>query len=625
MIWDIERDPQNPNTVYASTGYVRNLDIGECGLKKSSDFGDSWTELDIDIPSTNAAQRIELAVSSTDQNYIYAVACDLYGGLYGFYQSTDAGSSWTLKATDPNLLHWYEGYDAGGQGGYDLSIIVDADNNEKVYVGGINLWGTDDGGTSWDGVSYWLNYYGSSLHADQHQLGYNPLDGYYYMCNDGGLYRTKEIEIGSWDDANNQNNYQWPTNWERLNSGLMVTSFYRLSLSKNNEGYVAGGTQDNSTFYHNTEGWYNIFGGDGFECIIHPDNPQIIYGSSQYGNLYKSTNGGQDYDYISYYDIEEDGEWTTPFVMDFEDANTIYAGFGNVYKTTNGGNSWETISDFPDMPGFGQPNLCTSIALSKENSDFMYLTKRIYHSFDEPGSVWRTSNGGESWEETTSNLPDSLYFTYIATDDENTSTAWVTLGGFYEGLKVFKTMDWGQTWENISYNLPNLPVNCIVEEHGKQHNPVYVGMDVGIYYTNDTMDGWVIFNSGLPNVIVSELEIHEATNKIYAATFGRGIWKTDLFVLVPDTTSGIFNPVYKSVMDIYPNPSDGRFEINIKSTELSEAVLKIIDITGKQVYAERLSLNNYFRKAYELNLMPGMYYAIISDEKYSKSVKFVIK
>ncbi|NOZ45194.1 MAG: T9SS type A sorting domain-containing protein [Chlorobi bacterium] len=624
LIWDIEQDPNNVNTLYASTGYINNLDMGRCGIIKSYDFGNTWIELSTGIPEQNQAQRIEITLANNDSNYVYAVACDLTGGLFGFYRSTNAGQSWEMVADSPNILHWYDGSSSGGQGTYDLTILVNPQNKDNVIVGGVNLWGSEDGGDSWNGVSYWRNDYGQSIHADQHYLAYNSLDQNYYICNDGGLYRTKEIKIGSWSDAYSQTGYEWPTQWERLNNGLMVTSFYRLGLSKNNDGYIIAGAQDNSTFFNNTENWHNIFGGDGMECMIHPENPNTIYGSYQYGGLMKSVNGGVDYDYITYYSIDEDGEWTTPYIMDPDNPEVIYAGYGNVWKTNNGGDNWEKISSFPDIPDLGQPNLCSSLAVSKNHTDYIYAAKRIYHSFNEAGSVWRTTNGGDSWTNITNNLPDSIYYTYIITDDNDPDLVWITLGGFNDGLKVFKTVNGGINWENISLNLPNLPVNCIVKQSNAEYNPVYIGMDIGIYYKNDTMESWMLYNNGFPNVIVSELEIHEATNKLYAATFGRGIWNVDLYENT-DTTSGIKNPIYNTQVNLFPNPVNNKFNLVLKNVNLDNATISIIDITGKKLYENQISFKqNYYRQTFNLDLMPGLYFLIVSDNNNSKSKKFIV-
>ncbi|MFC2081093.1 T9SS type A sorting domain-containing protein [Bacteroidota bacterium] len=240
------------------------------------------------------------------------------------------------------------------------------------------------------------------------------------------------------------------------------------------------------------------------------------------------------------------------------------------------------------------------------------------------GNLWKTTNGGTLWNNITRNLPNELYFTYLAVDDADPKTAWITCAGFEDGLKVFKTNDGGETWDNITMNLPNLPANCIVEHHNNEYNPVYVGMDVGVYYTNDTLNEWMLFSNELPNVIISELEIHEARNKLYAATFGRGIWNIDLYESEDD--SGIESPIYDIQMEVFPNPSNGDFDIFLSNFNIDNASLKIIDVAGVHIYSSPITNRGLlFRESYNLDLKPGLYYIIITDNKHTKATKFIVQ
>ncbi|HEX2901713.1 MAG TPA: hypothetical protein VHS96_18525, partial [Bacteroidia bacterium] len=504
IIWDLERDPVDPQVLYASTGYRSSLNMGTVSLLKSTDFGATWSVLASGIPGRGAVQRVELAVSRSDHNYVYALAAGMDAGFAGLYRSTNAGLSWSLQSTSPNILGWDDGFGSGGQGWYDLALLVDPTNRDKIYTGGINAWGSTDGGLTWDGVSYWLNDYGNSLHADQHQFAYNPLNSKYYVCNDGGLYGTNEIEIGSWSAAINISGYVWPTSWTRLSGGMQATSFYRCSTSPGAAGNLLAGAQDNSTYFFDGNTWLNVIGGDGMECILHPTDPLRFYGSSQYGNIVGTSDGGLSTFGVSW-GISETGEWTTPYVMHPHQPNTLFAAYGNLWKTTDAGANWNAISNFPVIPSYGQPNISSALAVANSDPDYIYVAKRFYFAYSEPGALWVTTDGGATWQDRTAGLPDSLYFTYIAVDADDPQTAYVTAGGFVQGVKVFKTTDAGATWTNVSLNLPNLPVNCVLHDPLHPHNPVYVGMDVGVYYFNDTLSAWQLYAQDLPNVIVSEL------------------------------------------------------------------------------------------------------------------------
>ena len=624
LIFDIERSPADPNTLYASSGFLATLNQGNAGIWKSTDFGQTWEQLEADIPPTNAVQRIELAISPSNPDYVYALACDMDKGFYGLYRSTNAGESWELRSTEPNILHWYEGNGNGGQGTYDLTIIVNPNNPDRIYTGGINIWGSNDGGLTWGIASYWVgSEIRQSIHADQHFMAYNPLDGKIYACNDGGVSRTDEIVPGSADSLFNVGGYTFQTEWEDLAGGMQITSFYRLGLSQSVPGDLIAGSQDNSSWIKQGDNWVNTIGGDGMEGLIHPTNPNILYGSSQYGNIVVSYDGGENFYGVSNGLPTEPGEqaaWTTPFMLEPGNPNVLYIAYTNLFKSNNGGNSWEKISSFP---GFKAPT--SSFVVSPANPSHIYLAHRIFHSAGEPGKMWRTQNGGQSWENITTGLPDSLFFTYVTADEQDPGLAWATIGGFADGVKVFRTIDGGDSWENISFDLPNIPVNCIVQDPNSEANTIYIGTDIGVYVHNDDMAGWEPYSENMPNVIVSELEILASEKKIYAATFGRGIWEgntMDEVVPAKDRPAeGYFSA------SVSPNPNNGAFQLTIDGLPKSATLLvEVVDITGRKVLIEKESASKgTFSKQYETSLPYGLYFLRVSAGAYRKTVKFIVE
>ena len=622
IIWDFEANPKNANTLYASTGYIASLNEGSAGILKSTNFGETWTALTTNIPAQQA-QRVEMAISATDTNYIYAITCGLDRGFEGFYRSTNAGTTWTKRYSNTsgvNLLGWDNSSGGGGQGTYDLAIVVDGNNKNKVYVGGINMWGTTDGGATWDGMSYWLPYYGQYLHADQHQFKYNPLNNAYYVSNDGGLYRTDSAIIGSWTSANNDPNYSWPTRWKFIGSGMQISSFYRLSIRKR-FGDIIAGAQDNSTFYKNSGKWVNMIGGDGMDCALHPTDTDILYGSSQYGNIVQSLDGGFSFNYLNIAN-GEDGEWTTPIKLDPDAPEVIYAGYENMHVSMDQGMTFDPISAFPTM-STGAGAVISAFDFSVGHTDFIYVAKRIVHQQNEPMKFYVTTNGGASWSNRTAGLPDSLYCTAITVDNVNPQTAWACFSGFAYGVKVFKTTDAGATWTNVSMNLPNIPVNAIIHQHGSTANVVYIGTDAGVYYTYDGLNKWELYSNLLPNVIVSDLEIHADSNKLFAATFGRGIWATDLV----DVNVGISqNPIQHIDLNLFPNKNKGEFTVSGTSIEVSSVNISIINILGKEIYKEHLNIEQgKLYKNYQLQLLPGEYFYRIQSGKYSVVKKFIVE
>lgn len=600
ICWDLVQDPSTATTLYAATAYLENAQIGYASILKSTDFGKSWIQLNTGIPPIGAVQRIKIAVAPSDPNYVYAICTDLEGGLYGIYKSMDAGNSWLLQYNALNIMDWDNGSSTGGQGTYDLGLMVSPTDKNTVYTGGVNIWGSMDGALTFNPVSYWVGYYGPSLHADQHFLTYQPLTGNYFVCNDGGIYRSTNLIAQSWSNAYNGND--WPTVWTNSSSGMAITSFYRVSSSQKNDGRLMAGAQDNSTFYFDGSSWSNIIGGDGMDNWIDKNDPYTLIGSSQYGNFEKSTDGGLNTNNL--YITNEEGEWTTPIICDYTNG-TLYTGFGNVFKSSNKGNFWKKISSFPVDANSGYLPEISAMAVASSNANVLYVTKRVRHEYSIKGACYTTTNGGTSWQDITAGLPDSLYFTSIEISSDNPSVAWVSCAGLSDGNKVFKTSDAGLNWQNISYNLPNLPVNVVKQLPGSNHK-ILIGTDIGVYFIDDSSYAWTIYSNGLPNVIVSDLEINAEANKIYASTFGRGIWESDLSDIV-----GVSPVLNEKSFTIYPSPIgiEKDFTIEIQDEYVGPIQLKIYDNMGRLCSQTRLEkLSSVFQTKLKAPSKVGVYW-----------------
>ncbi len=596
LIWDIEQDPTNKNILYASGGYVSKINEGSACILKSTDFGSTWTLLNTGIPKTGSAQRIELAISTSDPNYVYALCCNMSQGLHAIYRTTNGGSTWSQRCTTPNILS-SNGNGSGGQGAYDLTIIVNPTDRNTIYTGGLTVWGSNDGGTTMNQVN---DYY--SIHPDQHFFAYNNLNNTYYLCNDGGLYKAQTIS----QTLNT-------TSWTRISDGMQIPSYYRVSTSKNNPNFLIAGAQDNGTVYYNGSTWNFVNGGDGMDGSMDGIDSSTMIVSSQFGYFEKTTDGGQTLTSLNI--TGENGEWTTPIERDPTNNNVLYAGYENLHKSTDNGDNWSPISNITGPP-------ITSIAICPSNNNYIYLTKRVQTTTSSGAMAWRTSNGGSSWTDITAGLPDSLYFIDLAVDDVNPNTVWVSVGGFYPGVKVFQTIDGGLNWTNISYNLPNLPVNTVLKRTGT--NELYVGCDVGIYKLDNGQTTWQLFSNGLPNVIVSDLEIYYATNKMYCSTFGRGIWSVDL---TGGGSSVNENPIKDAVITINPSLNNGEFQLSISGMNTGKGNFEIIDIMGRKVLSETIELNaGNFNKNYKLQLNYGLYFAKVSAQSVnSKVIRFMVK
>ena len=622
-IWDIEQDPSDPNTLYASTGFIRNLEIGNATLWKSTDFGESWSKLNTGIPEQWEAQRLEIAISPADPDYVYIVACDLGGGLYGVYRSVDGGSSWELRANSPNILHWLNGTGQGGQGTYDLAVLAHPDDRDKLSVGGVNQWISEDGGMTWHGVSYYTGGFGGpAVHADHHFLKFNDHDSMIYLCHDGGVSRTREIIPGSWDSIFQSPDYNWPTQWEHLNNGLANMAFYRLGISQTESRNIYAGAQDMGTFLRRDESnWTYHTLGDGMECIISPLSDDILFGSSQYGNLFRSDDGGQSFGGLGQGNRpwqQESAEWTTPFMVGHDNPLAVYVGASNVWFSGDNGDSFFKASDFSIYP-------ISALDVAPSNAGRIYVGKRVWYGDNQPGEIWRLENDQTTWTDISDGTPvDSIYISYLEVDDENENLIWATFAGFADGAKVYESDNGGTTWRNISFNLPNVPANCIITHPGADHNPLYVAMDRGVYYKNDTMDRWDLYSEGLPNVIVSELEIHTDDQMLYISTFGRGVWMNNLLDQISSSSSGPL--VLPGSMVISPNPTNGPINVSVSDIPAGSYTLEMISTSG-QLVANRLievPATTHTDLKLEAPVVSGLYYVRLRGEAGMRVEKVLV-
>ncbi len=612
MFWDMVQDPTTPAILYAATGWVMNSNFGVAGIYKSTNFGQTWNILTTGIPGTGSLQRVKLAIAPSDPNYIYAVTTDLIGGLYGIYKSTNAGGNWNFIAPALNVLEYNDGTGSGGQGNYDLGVVVDASDRNEIYIGGVNLWGSTDGGVTFDPASHWTLYYGPTVHADIHYLAQQPVSGNMFVCSDGGICRTSSIQTQTWTSANNGN--PWPTNWVNISNGMQVTSFYRLSSSRNTTGRLMAGAQDNASFYFDNGVWSTIIGGDGMDNYLDPVDDDMIFGSSQYGNFSFSPDDGVNNYGMGENVNNETGEWVSPIIGDYNNPGTIYIGFENVVQSTDNGQSWNAISSFPFVNQ--SVELC-ALAVSNSNSQALLAAKRVRYELNEPARLYRTTNGGGLWTDVTPGIPDSLYYTGVEFSETTANTIYVCMAGFSAGNKVFRSINGGTTWQNISFNLPNIPVNCIKYVPGGSGD-MMIATDIGVYVLQSASSTWVNQSLGLPNVIVSDIEFNVPLNRIYLSTFGRGIWATDLDVFTHSITA---TPAPVS-MNLFPSPNNGTFTLEMTGEAATENYsLEIIDVMGKTVHTQSLSGSSRYNISFAA--APGMYYAHIVGRNYSGVKSFV--
>ncbi len=482
---DMEFNPLNPNVIHA---------VSTSDYFRSSNAGLTWSNTGNGTNLSTTAGRFCIAVTPADTNYVYVLAGATGNGFLAFYRSTNSGTTFTSMTTTPNLLGWSStGGDTGGQAFYDLCCAASPTNKDEVVTGGVNIWRTTNGGTSFSIYGHWTGSGAPYVHADIHDLIYTSAAVLYVGC-DGGVFR------------------RGASSYTDLSGNMSIAQPYAVGCSGSTQNLLITGHQDNGTNRWNGTAWAYAMGGDGMVAFIDKTNNNVMYGSQYSGSLNRSTNGGVNWTGIT--SGLPTGPWVTRWMHDPTTSSTLYSGFTQVYKSTNQGTNWAVTGT---MAGSGD---ITSIDIAKSNTQIIYASRS--------NGLYKSINGGTAWTTITGTLPvGSAAITDIAIDPLDPNNAWVTFSGFASGTKVYVTTNGGTSWTNYSTGLPNIPVNTIVYQPGATNDAIYVGTDVGVYYRDNLQASWTSYMIGLPNVVVADLDFYAPTLKLRAATYGRGVWEVD--------------------------------------------------------------------------------------------------
>ncbi len=480
---DIEFKPDDENVLYA-TG---NGSATQSVLYRSIDNGITWNGITSGLATFS---RTLVAVSAANPNRVYLVQAR--GSELGYiFRSDDAGLNFTTMITgNSSTCTNYFGYETtgcgtGGQASYDMAMCVNPLNADEVHIAGCICWKSSNGGASWVAETAWSLPNGVGYnHSDVHVL--NWVGKTIYSGSDGGIY--KSVNYG--DD------------WIDLSNGMSTRQFYRFANAVTNTGIFTGGAQDNGSTIKKGIGWRDWLGADGMDGLISPLDSNLIWGTSQNGSIYRSTNGGSSYSGLS---KPPGGNWVTPLAIESK-SNIIYGGWTGAYKSTNNGASWIKISDTVITANV------VALAVAPSNPAYIYASVA--------NNLYVTTDSGKTWS--IKNAPSSLTINWIAVSPLNPEKIWLALNtsGAY---RACVSIDAGSTFTDISAGLVATTARSVDVDLDSAET-VYYGMNIGVYF-KDKYSPWQNLTANLPQVAVNEVELQKSGKILRVATYGRGIWQ----------------------------------------------------------------------------------------------------
>ncbi len=509
------------------------------GIWRSTNGGDSWQRVTAGLPQGEIG-RIGLDVSRSNPDVMYAViearsatgrgaggggdVARTIGG--GIFRSNDRGATWTWQSgTNPRPS-------------YFSKIRIDPMNPARVWLGGVYLTVSDDGGKTFSSDSI-----AGNAHPDHHTVWIDPNDPERIMLgNDGGVYFTYD-GARTWVYADN----------------LPIGQFYDIAIDDRDPYWIYGGTQDNGSWGFPSATYVrggmtkanveNTVYGDGFQSEVDPVDGRFVYANSQNGRLFlvdmvtreehfiqpAPPAGGEAYRF----------NWNTAAHLSPNDPTVYYMGAQKLLKTSNRGQSWQEIS--PDLTkrlgrdmvvgsGFARGSLSANEGVSAYGnittiSESPKAGATIYVGTDD-GNVQMTNDGGGHWTDLTARFrfPDpahpASYVSKVLASRHDVRTAYIAFDGHWDDdlrPHIFRTTDAGATWSSIVSNLPDWkPIKTITED---PWNPevLYIGTEFGLYWTFDGGRHWSAASGNMPPVMVTAIIANEKNGDLILGTHGRSV------------------------------------------------------------------------------------------------------
>jgi photosystem II stability/assembly factor-like uncharacterized protein len=571
---DAAIDPSDPNVMYAAKYQRRRRPYGfhgggpGSGLFKSTDGGRTWRELTNGLPAGDCG-RIGISVYRSNPNIVYISleqgwrynASTAYGERRaGIYRSEDKGESW-MHMSDWNPRPMYAS-----------QPLVDPNDDQRIYM--LNSYSfSDDGGKTFERPR-------QSLHGDDRLVWVDPHDSRHVMkADDGGLGISYDRGL-TWLYATN----------------LPVSQFYRVSADMREPYWVYGGLQDNgswmgpsATYFSDgirLEDWFRTGGGDGFVNLVDTTDNATLYTESQYLGLSRidlqsgarqwirpdSPRGaigarrnwdawGPGLPEPELGNAMAPANWDGPFIISAHDNNTLYAGTNQLWKSTDRGDSWKSLGDLTtgvnrrELLIMGQRPHDSTLSLDDGIPYYPTLSvvaespmrQGLLYIGTDDGNLQVSLDDGANWENAVSRvpgLPTSSWISGLEASRFDEGTVYLVVNNYRNNdlaNYLYRSRDYGQTWTSIVGDLPSERVLRTVREDPRNPTVLYVGAELGLFYSNDDGEHWVELKGNMPTMAFNDLMVHPRDNDLILGTHSRGIWILDNANALQELTADVLS------------------------------------------------------------------------------------
>ena len=560
---DLVMEPGNPSVLYAGTWRLirtpYSLESGGdgCGLWKSTDAGETWTNISAKKGLPKGVWGIvAVAVSPSNPDKIYSLIENKDGGMF---MSADGGETWKLTSSDNNIRQraWYY-----------TKVFVDPKNENIVYAPNVNFMRSIDGGKTFQSLN--------TPHGDHHDLWIDPENGNRMIVADDGGGQV------SFDAGNN-----WSTYFNQPTAQV-----YRLSTDNAFPYRILAGQQDNSAFRIRSSTYgaaiteadmENAAGAESGYVVADPLNPDITYGGNYMGMLQRLDHTTGESRLVNVWPVDNMGagaesakyrfQWNYPIFFSPHNPKKLYAAGNHLFVTEDEGKSWKQIS--PDLTTNDKTKQASSGGpITKDNTSVEYyctiftateswVEKDLLWSGSDDGLLYISKDGGGNWDNVTpKDAPKWMMWNSIDVDPFKKGAAYV-VGTRYKlddfRPYIYKTEDYGKTWKQITNGIPAMHFARVVRADKKRQGLLYAGTEYGMYISYDDGANWKSFQLNLPVVPVTDLLIKN--NDLIVGTQGRSIYIIDNLAVVQQKNASVANKnlFVFDVNPAYRMPGGGRF------------------------------------------------------------------